>query len=47
MVRHRKARARTGYLIKVTDTGSLRGYNTRVQGLKPYFYMRFWNTWLK
>jgi peptide/nickel transport system substrate-binding protein len=36
-----------GYLIKVTDTGSLRGYNTRVQGLKPYFYLRFWNTWLK
>jgi peptide/nickel transport system substrate-binding protein len=36
-----------GYLIKVADTGSLRGYNTRVQGLKPYFYLRFWNTWLK
>ena len=35
------------YMIKVTDTGSLRGYNTRVQGLKPYFYIRFWNTWLK
>jgi len=37
-----------GYLIKVADTGSLRGYNnTRVGGLKPYFYLRFWNTWLK
>ncbi len=36
------------YMIKVADTGSLRGYNnTRVGGLKPYFYLRFWNTWLK
>jgi len=30
------------------DTGSLRGYNNaRVGGLKPYFYQRFWNVWLK
>jgi peptide/nickel transport system substrate-binding protein len=36
------------YMVKVADTGSLRGYNnTRVGGLKPYFYLRFWNTWLK
>ena len=36
------------YMIKVADTGSLRGYNNnRVGGLKPYFYLRFWNTWLK
>jgi peptide/nickel transport system substrate-binding protein len=36
------------YMIKVADTGSLRGYNnTRVAGLKPYFYQRFWNVWLK
>jgi len=36
------------YMIKVADTGSLRGYNnTRVAGLRPYFYLRFWNTWLK
>ncbi len=36
------------YMIKVADTGSLRGYNnTRVGGLKPYFYQRFWNVWLK
>jgi hypothetical protein len=35
-------------MIKVADTGSLRGYNTtRVGGLRPYFYLRFWNTWLK
>jgi peptide/nickel transport system substrate-binding protein len=36
------------YMIKVADTGSLRGYNTtRVGGLRPYFYLRFFNTWLK
>jgi peptide/nickel transport system substrate-binding protein len=36
------------YMIKVADTGSLRGYNnTRVGGLKPYFYQRFWNVWVK
>lgn len=36
------------YMIKVADTGSLRGYNnTRVGGLRPYFYLRLWNTWLK
>jgi peptide/nickel transport system substrate-binding protein len=36
------------YMIKVADTGSLRGYNnTRVGGLRPYFYLRFFNTWVK
>jgi peptide/nickel transport system substrate-binding protein len=36
------------YMIKVADTGSLRGYNnTRVGGLRPYFYLRFFNAWVK
>jgi len=34
------------YFIKVADLGAIRGYNARVQGLTPFFFLRFWNTWL-
>ena len=34
------------YLIKVADIGALRAYNTRLHGMAPYFFQRFWNTWV-
>jgi peptide/nickel transport system substrate-binding protein len=34
------------YFIKVADLGAVRAYNTRLQGMAPYFFQRFWNTWV-
>jgi peptide/nickel transport system substrate-binding protein len=35
------------YMIKVADLGGLRGYDDKVQGLTPYFFVRYWNVWMK
>ena len=47
MVRYRKARARPG----LHDQGGRHRFAARLQyagaGAEAYFYMRFWNTWLK
>ncbi len=34
------------YLIKVADLGAVRAHNSRLQGMAPYFFQRFWNTWI-
>ena len=34
------------YLIKVADLGAVRAHRTALQGMAPYFFQRFWNTWL-
>ncbi len=34
------------HFIKLADLGAVRGYNARVAGLRPYFFLRFWNVWL-
>ncbi|MCC6717640.1 MAG: ABC transporter substrate-binding protein [Acetobacteraceae bacterium] len=34
------------YFIKVADLGAVRAYNTRLHGMAPYFFQRFWNTWV-
>ncbi len=34
------------HFIKVADIGAVRAYNTRLQGMAPYFFQRFWNTWV-
>jgi peptide/nickel transport system substrate-binding protein len=35
------------YMIKVADLGGLRGYDDKVENLTPYFFVRYWNVWLK
>lgn len=35
------------YLIKVADLAAVRAHNTRLHGMAPYFYQRFWNTWVQ
>jgi peptide/nickel transport system substrate-binding protein len=35
------------YVIKVADLGAVRGRTTRLQGMAPYFFQRFWNTWVQ
>ena len=35
------------YMIKVADLGGLRGYDDKVQNLTPYFFVRYWNVWMK
>jgi peptide/nickel transport system substrate-binding protein len=35
------------YMIKVADLGGLRGYDDKVQGLTPYFFVRYWTVSLK
>ncbi len=35
------------YMIKVADLGGLRGYDAKVENLTPYFFVRYWNVWLK
>jgi peptide/nickel transport system substrate-binding protein len=35
------------YFIKVRDMGSIRGYNKKVEGMTPYYFLRFWNVSVK
>ena len=35
------------YMIKVSDMPDLRGHNSKFEGLKPYYYTRFWDVWQK
>jgi peptide/nickel transport system substrate-binding protein len=35
------------YFIKVADLGVLRAYNAKVQDLTPYYFIRYWDVWLK
>ena len=35
------------HLIKVADLAAVRAHNVRLQGMAPYFYQRFWNTWVQ
>ena len=35
------------HLIKVADLAAVRAYNVRLHGMAPYFYQRFWNTWVQ
>jgi len=34
------------FVIKVADLGAIRGHARRLQGMAPYFFQRFWNTWI-
>ena len=35
------------YMIKVADLATVRAYNTKYDGIKPYYFPRFWNVSLK
>jgi len=35
------------YMIKVMDFADIRAYNTKYENLKPYYFTRFWDVWLK
>jgi len=35
------------YMIKVADLATVRAYDTKYDGVKPYYFPRFWNVWLK
>ncbi|HEX3346648.1 MAG TPA: ABC transporter substrate-binding protein, partial [Acetobacteraceae bacterium] len=35
------------YMIKVADLATVRAYSTKYDGIKPYYFPRFWNVWLK
>ena len=35
------------YLIKVADLAAVRAHHARLHGMAPYFYQRFWNTWVQ
>lgn len=35
------------HLIKVADLAAVRAHSVRLQGMAPYFYQRFWNTWVQ
>jgi peptide/nickel transport system substrate-binding protein len=35
------------YMIKVSDMPDLRGHNSKFEGLKPYYFTRFWDVWQK
>ena len=35
------------YFIKVSDLGQIRAFNRKVEGLLPYYLVRFWNVSLK
>lgn len=34
------------YFVKVADIAAVRAHRTRMQGMAPYFFRRFWNTWV-
>jgi peptide/nickel transport system substrate-binding protein len=34
------------HMIKVADLGAVRGHAARLRGVAPYFFQRFWNTWI-
>lgn len=34
------------FIIKVADLGAVRAHHTRLHGMAPYFFQRFWNTWI-
>ncbi|MBL8696775.1 MAG: ABC transporter substrate-binding protein [Alphaproteobacteria bacterium] len=35
------------YMIKVSDMPDLRAHNGKFEGLKPYYFTRFWDVWQK
>jgi peptide/nickel transport system substrate-binding protein len=35
------------YMIKVSDIPELRAHNSKYEGLKPYYFPRFWDVWQK
>lgn len=35
------------YMVKVSDMPDLRGHNSKFEGLKPYYFTRFWDVWQK
>ena len=35
------------YMIKVSDMPDLRAHNGKFDGLKPYYFTRFWDVWQK
>ena len=35
------------YMIKVSDMPDLRAHNNKFEGLKPYYFTRFWDVWQK
>lgn len=34
------------YFVKVADIAAVRAHRARMQGMAPYFFRRFWNTWV-
>lgn len=34
------------HFVKVADIAAVRAHRARVQGMAPYFFRRFWNTWV-
>lgn len=35
------------YFIKVADLAAVRAHSRRLQGMAPFFFQRFWNTWVQ